>query len=309
MSYVQTYNKSQAFTSSGTWTAPAGVTVATVLLVGGGGAGGGVSSGSSYSPAGGHGGGGGQMMLVTVPVTAGSSYTVTIGAGGTGGTGNGNNGGDTSFGTLAYAGGGQGGGQSIVYLPLVSGYRGGGLGGGYNNAWQYKVNAYDATNAIYYYSLMTGADYPYGYGGGCRYNSSGASYSASSPQVYDSIGFEKGGRGLINSLGAGGGCGGFYSASLNPNQQQNCAAGGAGPWGAPGGTAATTGTLTQLPGGGGGSYGAGANGSTTSDTAGTAASANTGGGGSGAARATGTTTTYNGGAGGSGYCVVYWNAA
>ena len=40
---------SQAFTSSGTWTAPSGVSVATVLLVGGGGSGASSTNSISYS--------------------------------------------------------------------------------------------------------------------------------------------------------------------------------------------------------------------------------------------------------------------
>lgn len=70
------------FTASGTWTAPAGVTSAQVVLVGGGGGGG----GGSQNVAGG-GGAGGQVIVRNLTVTPGTTYNVTIGAGGQGGQG------------------------------------------------------------------------------------------------------------------------------------------------------------------------------------------------------------------------------
>lgn len=72
--------KEQAFTASGTWTAPSGVTAAQVILVGAGGGGG----GGSTAVAGG-GGGGGQVVVQNISVTPGTSYQVNIGAGGQGG--------------------------------------------------------------------------------------------------------------------------------------------------------------------------------------------------------------------------------
>lgn len=70
------------FTASGTWTAPAGVTSAQVILVGGGGGGG----GGSQNVAGG-GGAGGQVIVRNLTVVPGTTYSVTIGAGGQGGQG------------------------------------------------------------------------------------------------------------------------------------------------------------------------------------------------------------------------------
>ena len=100
------------FNSSGTWQAPCGVTSAAVYVwaAGGGGAG----ANDTY-PVGGGGGGGAFLWHNALPVTPGTNYTITIGAGGAGGVnGNGNNGnafagGNSSFGTLMVAGGGQGG--------------------------------------------------------------------------------------------------------------------------------------------------------------------------------------------------------
>jgi hypothetical protein len=79
----------QTFTSTGTWTAPTGVTSVDVICVGGGGGGGyaSVGSTSAYQTVGG-GGGGGQVARASVDVTPGTVYNVTVGTGGTGGIGN-----------------------------------------------------------------------------------------------------------------------------------------------------------------------------------------------------------------------------
>ncbi|MFM1767592.1 MAG: hypothetical protein RJA22_121 [Verrucomicrobiota bacterium] len=67
------------FTSSGTFTPPAGVTNIIVECWGGGGAGGGATRGTGGGNAGGGGGGGGAYAkLVNVPVTPLTPYTVTI---------------------------------------------------------------------------------------------------------------------------------------------------------------------------------------------------------------------------------------
>ena len=72
---------------------------ATIYLVGGGGAG-----GASY----GKGGDGGAVETQEITLSAGTEYTVTIGAGGSGGTGQGGNGGDTFFDSHKAAGGAGG---------------------------------------------------------------------------------------------------------------------------------------------------------------------------------------------------------
>lgn len=99
------------FNASGTWTAPAGVTSATVEAWGGGGAGGGATG----NPAKGGGGAGGQYSLRVVTVTPGNNYAVVVGAGGTGGTGNGPAGGSSTFATnVVVAQGGAGGGGAAT---------------------------------------------------------------------------------------------------------------------------------------------------------------------------------------------------
>lgn len=111
----------QLFTSNGSWLAPARITQVRLLGIGAGGGGGGGGGGFINTPgAGGAGGGGAQQAFLIVTVVPGSSYTVTIGLGGTAGTlgvgitpgSPGGDGGDTTFDALATfrgAGGGQGG--------------------------------------------------------------------------------------------------------------------------------------------------------------------------------------------------------
>jgi hypothetical protein len=94
----------RTFTSSTTWTAPSGVTSVNYLVVAGGGGG--------YIA----GGGAGGLRTGTLSVTPGSTYTVTIGAGG----GAGSNGNDSTFSSITSLGGGNGFGSS------------GGSGGGGN---------------------------------------------------------------------------------------------------------------------------------------------------------------------------------
>lgn len=101
----------QVFTTSGTFTPPAGVTSIDVLIVGGGGAGG--NAGST-----GGGGGGGEVRWETgVSVTPSVPVTITVGSGGpaASGTAVGPSGSQSAFGMLTAAGGGGGGaGASIA---------------------------------------------------------------------------------------------------------------------------------------------------------------------------------------------------
>ncbi len=94
----------EIFTSSGTWTAPTGVTVVFLTGVAGGG-------GGHYND-GGYGGGAGEAVVRRAyPVTPGSTYTVTVGAAGVGGTSgdtNGSAGGNSVFDSLTLTGGSDG---------------------------------------------------------------------------------------------------------------------------------------------------------------------------------------------------------
>lgn len=112
--------KTEIFTASGQWTAPAGVTSAYVLVYGAGGHGG--SSGDSGGAAG---GAGGYMKAQIVTVEPGKAYPITIGTAGSGA------GGASSFGALLSAnGGGKGGnGSGDTGGNGGNGGSGGGAGG------------------------------------------------------------------------------------------------------------------------------------------------------------------------------------
>lgn len=85
-------NNIQVFTSTGTWTKPAGVSTVYVKCVGGGAGGGGNTGSTSY----GGGGGSGSYSEGYIAVTG--NVTVTVGAGGSGGSNaNGTDGGASSF--------------------------------------------------------------------------------------------------------------------------------------------------------------------------------------------------------------------
>lgn len=130
--------RAEIFTSSGTFTVPAGVTACKVTVVGGGGGGRGRVANTYF---GGHGGGAGGVAIKWITgLTPGNTETVTIGAGGAGGpaasAGNGSDGGTTSFGSHCSATGGSGatGSNNMGYTPSGNGSGGdiniqGGKGG------------------------------------------------------------------------------------------------------------------------------------------------------------------------------------
>ena len=105
--------QSQVFGTSGSWTAPTGVTRVRASVIGGGG-GGAAHTGNSQDPTDGPGGNGGVAVGVYT-VTPGTTYTVTIGAGAAGisrtgtSTGTAPTGGTTSFASFCSATGGAGG--------------------------------------------------------------------------------------------------------------------------------------------------------------------------------------------------------
>lgn len=115
------------FTSSGTWTKPANLKFIEIEVLGGGGAGGGVPTTSAgTSSAGAGGGAGGYARKKILAGDLGATETVTIGAGGTGvASGNGNTGGQTTFGAHVTAGGGAGGSVGLALGSSFVGYVGG----------------------------------------------------------------------------------------------------------------------------------------------------------------------------------------
>lgn len=124
------------FTASGTWTAPAGVTSAQIILVGAGGGGG----GGSQDIAGG-GGAGGQVIVKNLTVTPLTTYNVTIGAGGQGGQGATNGAADTTN-TLPGGNGSATVFGNITIANLLV-----------NSDFDYNINSWDAAT---YYRSATG---------------------------------------------------------------------------------------------------------------------------------------------------------
>ncbi|WP_298151813.1 choice-of-anchor D domain-containing protein [Flavobacterium sp.] len=116
LSFAQT----QTFTTSGSFTVPAGVTSIQVEAWGGGGAGGAATGNPS---AGGGGSGGAYAKNTAVAVVPGTVYTVTVGTGGIGALTAGANGGSSWFGstTTLLAVGGNGGARSTTNSNTAAG--------------------------------------------------------------------------------------------------------------------------------------------------------------------------------------------
>ena len=125
---------------SGTWTVPSGFTTFWIICIGGGGGSGGARAqdddGCDGSASGG--GGGGGMSQWSYNLTAGNSYSVTIGSGGSGGHssggsvgGPGQSGGNTvvSGSGVSITGGGGGGSAGVQYGTGNSTWSNGGSGG------------------------------------------------------------------------------------------------------------------------------------------------------------------------------------
>ena len=137
----------QAVNAAGAGTASAGVAATTslpsptsidFLVIAGGGPGGNGAAGAIEASGGGAGGyrtsvgtsGGGASAESAITVSAGTSYTVTVGAGGAGTTGTPSNGSNSVFATITSNGGGYGGGN-IPKNPNSGGSGGGGCRNGF----------------------------------------------------------------------------------------------------------------------------------------------------------------------------------
>ena len=285
------------FSSSGTWTKPAGVTTVTVELWGGGGGGGSGRKGSVNAD-GGAGGGGGAYVTRTFPASdISSTVSVTLGTGGAGGAAQaadntvGNAGGDgvsSTFGSYltAYGGGGGQGGIDGAGSTSTAGAGGGGtLGAGSSGAAGNPASGVGGSGQ--FGGGINGSVSAYGGGGGGTGGVAAAGSGGSSFQ---------GGPGGGGGGGATPGSGGPASNAGGAGGTVPNAGGSGGAAGASGGGAGGTG-VGRNGGGGGGSNSAGAGGQ--GGAGGTFGSGGGGGGG-----ATGGSSGA-GGAGGGGYCRVY----
>lgn len=281
--------RSQTFTSSGSFTVPDGVSFIWIEGCGGGGGGGGGTTGDSTTGSyaiGGGGGGGAVVSTVSLAVSPGGVFAVTIGAGGTGGAADtkGNDGSDTVFGAVGFAvfGGAQGG-SAFGRSPASTtfGYCEGGRCvrlAPYIIARNAFVTAASGSGLAQVPTL--GSPACGGFGVSSNVSTGAATTNGASNQCGGYTGGAGGTNGSASGSHQGGGGGG---------------GGGAGPFGN-GGAAGN--------GGNGNSAGAGVAG-----TAGSNASANTGaGGGGGGAGGAGTSGGAGGagGNGGSGYLRVFW---
>ena len=278
--------KISTFTSGGTFVCPAGVTVAEVLVVGGGGGGGAfaTNSGPLLRVAGG--GGGGEVVIGTVPVTPGTSYTVTVGTGGAGGiaaSAAGGNGGNSSFGTLVTAYGGMGAStqnaDSITFENSKGVQYGGTLGA--------ETSTSTFTNAV-----VAGA-------GGSGWRGNSPAFYVTSPAIYTIDSYASGLQGKLSRTTSGGQAGLF--ANADPGYLNKYGGGGGGGLFDTNSSRSTTFAVS------GGAAGALLRSSAaTTSLAGANATANTGGGGSGGVFLStfNTDRTIAGGAGATGYVEV-----
>jgi len=203
------------FTTSGTWTVPAGVRLLKLLAIGGGGSGSVLApSFTPNSSAYFSGGGGGQVLMCEVPLIGGEEVVVTVGAGGAAATASGstnstgNDGGATTVDiripsntancrTSFWAnGGGKGGGSTGTGLSLNPG----GVGGGKAIAAQF--GGASSVNASWY--VVQTNEFIF------IPTNSGAGYAATTINGYNvwSFGgghcFGRGGDGSVTGAGAAG---------------------------------------------------------------------------------------------------------
>jgi len=163
----------QVFTSSGTFTVPAGVTKLKVTVVGGGASGYGASGVNAAFMGGRAGGGAGGAAIKTITVTPGDAIAVTIGAGGASGSSS-SAGGTSSFGAHCSA---TGGGAASTFTGGVGGTGSSGdlnLGGGAGGAGSYHA-AGDGTSGN---TGGTGGNSIFGGGGLAKTNTTGGTGNA-----------------------------------------------------------------------------------------------------------------------------------
>jgi prepilin-type N-terminal cleavage/methylation domain-containing protein len=265
----------QVFTTVGTtsWTAPTGCNSIEVLVVGGGGGGG--TNGLGNDIAGGGGGGGGVVYNSNYSVVPNTTYSVTVGGGGS-----------TAQNTVPSASGNSVFGLTGNFVTA----NGGGRGAGYSNS-AYYLPTVGSSGGGGSYSNNAGAAGTAGQG-----FAGGSGTSIGNPGAYAAGG--GGGAGALgqNQNGAGKGGNGGIGVSYSISGTATYYGGGGG------GGAGYQNQAYSLPGLGG--LGGGGDGSRSAN--GIPGVANTGGGGGGAGNSGGSPySNAYGGAGGSGIVIVH----
>lgn len=195
----------QTFTSSGTFTVPAGVRSVDVFLVGGGGAG----SHTGSAKAGGGGGGGYTLTQKGIGVTPGQQIAVTVGAGGTSSL---KRGGVSSFGNYSVRGGNGPKNTDDFTSGTNRGKDGGSGGGGATELGTgYGAGGSDGGNGGTGLKTSGGTTNPGGIGQGTTTRAFGESGGT----LY--AGGGAGGAAHVGNTGVGGGAGGGGGAGALSN--------------------------------------------------------------------------------------------
>lgn len=200
---------SQIFSASGTYTPTTGMVYAVVRAVGGGGAGGGAAGGAGQIAVGAGGGSGGYSEGVVTAAAIGASQTVTIGAAGTSpGAIAGNNGGDTSLGSIVIAKGGSGGasGAASASLSFAAGGSGGVTGAGVTATAVGNPGGYGFTIATTFGSSGAGGSSSFG-GAAKQIIATAGANIGNSASNYGSGGGGGVSQGVVNSNGGNGSAG------------------------------------------------------------------------------------------------------
>lgn len=254
--YTETLQHStSSYTSSGNWVVPLGAKIVNVTCIGAGGGGGGGGS-NNTGDAGGTGGGGGGISEFMFRASdlggAGTSISITVGAGGAGGAGRvgvttaaqtGGNGGSTLFGNFLQGQGGSG------------GLGGPGYGAGAGGFGMFIGNTSGSGGASLYYGGVTDSlsTLPGAGGGGGAGATPGVGSRSTTTNIAIPVGGGASGTSNALYLGPGsGGNGGASSTSTGSNGGSGGLYGGGGGGGGEGFTGGGTGN--------GGAGGAGASG-------------------------------------------------
>lgn len=191
---------SQLFTTSGTFTAPSGITKVFLTGIGAGGGGSGCNGGSG---GGGGGGSGSYIVLLPYVVTPLSSYTVTLNSGGSGSVNeniDASSGGTTIFDTIVLNGGGGGTGSG-------SGNNGGAGGIG-------TANGFNASASVSTASSIGGGFY-YAGGNGAKVGASNSGGGGGSPFGSGANGVATANAGIDGTPNSGSGASGAFCPSAS----------------------------------------------------------------------------------------------